>query len=163
MNVFFFPDETIHKLYLTNGKYDFSQNISQIIYSIIISKLIEILLCYLSLTDKLIYKVKNLIFNNFSMKAKDIFKCITIKLIIFLVFTFIFILFYWYTISAFCAVYKNSQTIFILDWIFTSLFGFLIPFILYLIPSGLRICSLKKQNWKSSIYIYKLSKFIPIF
>ena len=109
MNVFFFPDETIHKLYLTNGKYDFSQNISQIIYSIIISKLIEILLCYLSLTDKLIYKVKNLIFNNFSMKAKDIFKCITIKLIIFLVFIFIFILFYWYTISAFCAVYKNSQ------------------------------------------------------
>ena len=163
MNVFFFPDETIHKLYLTNGKYDFSQNISQIIYSIIISKLIEILLCYLSLTDKLIYKVKNLMFNNFSMKAKDIFKCITIKLIIFLVFTFIFILFYWYTISAFCAVYKNSQTIFILDWMFTSLFGFLIPFILYLIPSGLRICSLKKQNWKSSIYIYKLSKFIPIF
>ena len=59
MNVFFFPDETIHKLYLNYGKYDFVQNIPQIIYSIIISKLIEIFLCYLSLTDKPIYKVKN--------------------------------------------------------------------------------------------------------
>jgi len=97
------------------------------------------------------------------LKTKDIFKCITIKLIIFLIFTFMFILFYWYTVSSFCAVYKNSQTTFILDWIFTSLFGFLIPFVIYLIPSGLRICALKKQKWKASLVIYKLSKIIPIF
>ena len=31
MNVFFFADETIHKLYLNDGKYDFAQNIPQII------------------------------------------------------------------------------------------------------------------------------------
>ena len=55
MNVFFFSDESMHKLYIDYGKYDFIQQIPQILYSTIISKLIEIILCYLSLTDKPIH------------------------------------------------------------------------------------------------------------
>ena len=154
MNILFFSDKIMHKLYLNNGIYDFVQHLPQIIYSNIISGLIEILLCYLSLTDKSIYKIKHLMLLNLSEKMRLVYKCIKIKLIIFFSFTFVFIIFYWYIISSFCSVYKNSQIIFIKDWIFSFLLGMIIPFFIYLIPSSLR---------KFSSYFYKCSKLIPIY
>ena len=59
MNVFFFSDETMHKMYLDYGKYNFIQQIPQIAYSTLISKLIEIFLCYLSMTDTHYYQIKD--------------------------------------------------------------------------------------------------------
>ena len=58
LNVFFFSDETMHKMFLDYGKYNFIQQIPQIVYSTIVSQLIEILLCFLSLTDKHFYQIK---------------------------------------------------------------------------------------------------------
>ena len=48
MNVLFFNDDSMHKLYANYGKYNFIQQIPQIIYSIIVSQSIEVILCYLS-------------------------------------------------------------------------------------------------------------------
>ena len=96
MNVFFFSDETMHKLYLSYGKYDFIQQIPQIVYSTIISQLMEVFLCFLSLTDKQIYKIKKLMISNNSANKVIIFglfKCIIIKLGFF--FYFYFFIFYW--------------------------------------------------------------------
>ena len=42
LNVFFFSDDSMHKLFLNYGKYDFIQQIPQITYSTIISQFIEI-------------------------------------------------------------------------------------------------------------------------
>ena len=60
LNVFFFSDETMHKMFLDYGKYNFLQQIPQIIYSKLVSQLIEVFLCYLSMTDKYFYEIKNL-------------------------------------------------------------------------------------------------------
>ena len=57
MSAFFFSDESMHKLFLSYGKYDFVQEIPQIIYITIFSQLIETFLCYVSLTDKHIYEI----------------------------------------------------------------------------------------------------------
>ena len=161
LNVFFFSDESMHKLYIDYGKYDFIQKIPQILYSTIISKIFEIFLCYLSLTDKPIYKLKKLKIDNPS-KTKE-FKCINNKLIIFFIFTSMFMLFYWYVVSAFCVVYKNTQITFIKDWIFSFILGILLPFIIYLIPSALRIYALKNKNDKGAFCLYRLSEIIPFF
>ena len=59
MNVFFFSDDSMHKIFLNYGKYNFIQQIPQIVYTTIISQLMEIFLCFLSLTDKHIYGIKN--------------------------------------------------------------------------------------------------------
>ena len=127
MNVLFFTDESMHKLYINYGKYDFIQQILK----------------------------------NVSIDEK--FKCIYIKLILFFLFTFIFIIFYWYLVSAFCSVYKNTQLAFIKDWICSFIFGILLPFVIYLFPSSLRLYSIKNNKCKYSSFIYKLSKIIPIF
>jgi len=161
LNVFFFSDETMHKMYLDYGKYNFVQQIPQIIYSTIVSNLIEVFLCYLSLTDKHYYEMKKINNNNSHMILK-IFECIKIKIAFFYIFIFLMFIFSWYTVTCFCAVYENTQIAFIKDSFLSFGLGLLYPFVLYLIPSFLRIISLKYCNGKLS-FIYKLSDIIPIF
>ena len=161
MNVFFFSDESMHKIFLSYGKYDFIQQIPQIIYSTIISNLIELFLCYLTMTDKHFYEMKKKK-NMTKEQINRIFCCIKIKLIIFYVFSIIFFAFYFYIITGFCSIYKNTQIIYIKDSIFSFVIELLIPFPLYLFPCIIRIIALKsvKKNLK---YLYKLSDIIPFF
>ena len=162
MNVFFFSDDSMHKIFLNYGKYNFVQQIPQIIYTTIISHLLEIFLCFLTLTDKHIYELKNIAHSFDKVKFINIMKCIKIKLIIFFIFTFILLVFYWYTITSFCAVYENTQMTFIKDSLLSFALGILYPFIIYLIPSCLRTIALRKA--KSNLKcIYKLSDIIPFF
>ena len=164
MNVIFFSDSSIHKLYANYGKYNFIQQIPKIIYSIAVSQIIEVFLCYLSLTDKHFYQVKHII--NKKVNKTNILKilrCVKIKIFVFFVITLILYLFYWYFISAFCAVYQNTQISFIKDSISSFSTGLLYPFILYLFPPILRIIALKDVLKKRPKCIYKLSDIIPLF
>ena len=161
MNVFFFSDVTMHKTFLNYGKYNFLQQIPQIIYSTIVSQMIEVFLCFLSLTDKHIYQIKSLEINSKYKKVIiEVFKCIKIKLLFYFIFTFIFFGFYWYAVAAFCAVYENSQSAFIKDSFISFLLSLAYPFVLYTFPSAFRISALKCKNQS---WLYKLSDFIPIF
>ena len=162
LNVFFFSDDSMHKLFLNYGKYDFFQQIPQITYSTIISQLIEVLLCFLSLTDKYIYQIKRFLVKGKSNRINKIIRRMYIKLIFFYIFTFIFFLIYWYIITVFCGVYRNTQKAFIKDSIISFSICLVYPFFLYLISSGLRFCSLRdsKKRFKC---LYKLSDIIPLF
>ena len=162
INVFFFSDESMHKLYLNYGKYDFIQQIPQIIYSSIINQLLEVFLCYLSLTDKHFYEIKQVDKKN-TMAIVKIFKCIKYKIIGFFVFTFVFLVFYWYFVSAFCAVYQNTQKTFIKDSASSFSTSLIYPFALYLMPSALRIIALKNNGKNKLKFVYKMSDIIPIF
>ena len=159
LNVFFFSDETMHIMYLDYGKYNFVQQIPQILYSAIVSQLLDLLLCYLSLTDIDYYQIKNLEFKA-HIELLKILKCMKIKLTIFFIFTITIFAFYWYTITCFCAVYRNTQVAFIKDSLSSFGVGQLYPFILYLLPAFFRIMSLR--NCKSAC-LYKFSDIIPFF
>ena len=141
LNVFLFKDETMHKMFLDNGKYDFIQHFPQIIYSSLISELIELLIYFLILIDKNFYEIKNISANQ--EDRKKIIKTIKLKINYFFIFTSFIIVFCWYIISCFCAVYKNTQIYFFVDSFISLCLGLLYPFILYLIPSLLRVISLK--------------------
>ena len=142
MNVFFFSDETMHKMFINYGKYNFIQQIPQIIYSTLITKLLELLLCFLSMTDKYYYHIKYNRKINKKLLSR-IKKCIKIKISIFYLFTIEFFVFYWYLITCFCALYQNTQIAFLKDSLLSFLLDNLIPFVIYLFPSKLRIISLK--------------------
>ena len=162
LNVFFFSDASMHKMYLDYGRYNFYQQIPQIVYSILISQLLQVFMCFLSFTDKHIYKIKGLK----KMDKNQIFqilRCVKIKIFGFFTVTIIFFGFYWYLISTFCAVYVNTQMAFIKNSIFSFLINLLIPFGLYLVPSTLRIVSLKDTEKKRFKFVYNLSYIIPIF
>ena len=164
-NVFFFSDESMHNIYVSGGKYDYIGQLAQMIYSTIVSQVLQIIINYLTMTDIQYYKIKEY------MKEKNInrkhFKylvnCIKYKIIIFYCLTFSLFLFFWYLISAFCAVYENTQSIFIADSISSFIMGLIYPFVLYLVPAGLRIISLKAKEKKNLKFLYIISDKIPIF
>ena len=161
-NAFFFSDDSMHKLFLSYGKYDFFQQIPQIVYSTIFSQLIEVFLCFLILTDKHIYRIKSMLKNGQKNLIAKIIKCMYIKLIIFYVFTFIFFVIYWYIITIFCGVYRNTQKHFIKDSVISFSICLVYPFVLYFISASLRICSLRYYKRKLKC-LYKLSSIFPIF
>ena len=164
LNALFFADETIHKLYTEEGKYNFGQNLPHIIYSLLITHVFEILLCYLTMTDIHIYEIKNM--KKSEQTPENIFeilKKIKIKLISFFAFTGLLFIFYWYCVSAFCAVYQKTQGFFILNSFFSFLIELIDPFIIYALIILLRKLSLKYHDKKGMEWVYKISKFFPVF
>ena len=70
-------------------------------------------------------------------------------------------LFFWYFISCFCSVYKNTQIILIKDTLISFGLSMLYPFGLNLLPGLFRIPALKDIN-KNKKYLYKLSGFVAL-
>jgi hypothetical protein len=162
MNGMFFVHETMYKK--KTGDTSFAQRIPQIIFSLLVTHAMEIILCYLSMTDKHYYEIKALpkIKKN-DERVFDILKCIKSKLTGFFFFTFLVFLFHWYFISAFCAVYQNTQKIFLRDSAISILISLIDPFIIYGLTCLLRAISLARCCKKKLCCIYKLSDIIPFF
>ena len=161
-NVFFFTDESMHNVYISGGEHDFIGQLAQIIYSTIVSQILQIFINYLTMTDITYFSIKELIKekNMNRSQIKSVMGCLKCKIIIFFIFSFFLFSFFWYLISAFCAVYENTQQIFIIDSVSSFVMGLIYPFFLYIFPAGLRIISLKSKKVK---FLYSLSDKIPFF
>jgi hypothetical protein len=162
MNGMFFVHETMYKK--QTGDTSFAQKIPQFIFSLLVTHLIEVILCFLGMTDVHYYEIKALPkLEKNDERIFNILDKIKRKLIAFFIFTFIVFLFHWYFISAFCAVYQNTQVIFLRDCGITILTSLIDPFIIYALTCILRAISLSKCCKKKLCCIYKLSDIIPIF
>ena len=161
INGFFFSDDTMHKIHEDKGKFNIVYQIPQILYSSIISAFINVILKQLSLSENNILSFKQ----EKDMKqlidyAKKIKTCILIKFIIFIFLNLSFLLFFWYFISCFCAVYKNTQIILIKDTIVSFCLSMLYPFGLNLLPGIFRIPSLREKDKKCLYQFSTLVAFI---
>ena len=163
VNALFFNDTVIHNIYLNKGKYKFLYQLPKIIYSFLISAVLNAILKELSLSEGDIIKFKEKKDKNNLEKNKDkLYSKLYAKFILFFIFGFILLLFLWYYLSMFCVIYKNTQLYLIKDTIISFIFSLFYPFLIYLIPGLFRINSLsdKKNNKK---YLYSFSKFIQVF
>ena len=79
VNTLFFDDATMHTIYIDEGKYNFIFQIPLILYSTIISSLINIVIKFFSLTEKDIIQFKN----KTKVKFNNIKKCIKVKMSLF--------------------------------------------------------------------------------
>ena len=162
INGFFFTDSTMNKITEDNGNFDILYQIPQILYSSIISAIINMLLKVLSLSEKNIIDLKGEK-NPKKVKkdSKDIRNCLIIKFIIFFVISNLLLLFFWYFITCFCAVYTNTQTVLFKDTIISFILSMVYPFGLNLIPGFFRISALRDKTQKSK-YLYQVSGFIAL-
>ena len=164
MNGLFFIHESMHKKYTENEDFTFVQKLPQLLFTLIVAHVIEVILCFFSMTDTAYYEIKSLPKTKESQeKVINIIDRVKNKLICFYIFTFLLFLFYWYFISAFCAVYQNTQIIFLRDSGISFLISFIDPFIIYGFTCILRAISLTACLRKKLWCIYKLSDIIPIF
>ena len=162
INAFFFTDETMNKIYKDCGNYNIIYQIPQILYSSIISTVINMILKNLSLSEKNILKLKQeKDFKNAKKSSKHIRKCLNIKSIIFLIISLFLLLFFWYFISCFCAVYINTQMILIKDTIFSFVLSMIYPFGLNLFPGIFRIPALRAKR-KDRKCLYNFSSITSL-
>ena len=160
INALFFTDDTMHKIYKDKGKFDLLYQIPQILYSTLISKIIDTFIKALALSQNNIIELKrtkdkkNLV--DIQNKLLLILK---IKFILFYISSLIILLFFWYYITCFCGVYINTQIHLIKDSIISLIISLVIPFVLYLIPGIFRIPSLGAIK-ANRVILYKISQFI---
>ena len=162
INGFFFSDDTMHKIHEDNGSYNIIYQIPQILYSSVVSAVINMVLKMLSLSEKNILAIKQE--NDIKIairKSKGIEMCITIKFIIFFIFSNILLLFFWYFISCFCAVYINTQMILIKDTLVSFGLSMIYPFGLNLLPGIFRIPALRAKN-KDKKCLYQISSLVAL-
>ena len=160
VNALFFDDNTMHKIYEDEGKYNFIYQIPQIIYSSLISSCINTILKTFSLTEQSIIKIKQNSLEFFpKQKIANIKKSLTVKFITFFIISFVFLIIFWYYVSCFCAVYKNTQFHLMKDTLISFGVSMLYPFGFFILPGIFRLPSLNAKK-KDKAYMYNLSKFI---
>ena len=160
VNALFFTDSTMNRIY--EGQYGFIYQITNILYSNLISTFINMVIRSLSLSGKDVSKIRfyqNK--ENIDLKVATIRKCITIKFILFFIVSFFFLFIFWFYVSCFCAVYPNTQFLLIKDTIISFGLSLIYPLGYYLIPGIFRIISLRNEK-KNKQCMYKFSLLIQM-
>ena len=160
VNALFFSDETMHKIYLDEGEFNFIYQLPQIIYSSIISIVIISLMKYLALSRKIILEIKYAKTKNiFDEKLKENIPILKIKFALFFIIAFILLSFYLYYITCFCGVYVNTQIHVIKDTLISFGLSLVYPFGTCLVPGLFRMNALKDKK-KDKECLYKYSQLI---
>ena len=161
INTLFFTNSSIHEIYQNNGNFYLKNQIAKIIYSFIISHIICSLIKFFSLSERDILTIKYEIkIEKAKNRARKVKRCLFIKYICFFVLGLVFLIFFWYYLSSFCAVYQNSQKYPFINTIISVTIALIYPFLINLIPGFLRIPSLKnKKKWEC---LYIISKIIQL-
>ena len=135
INALFYNDNIMHKIYEDEGSFDFIYQLPKTIYSSLISIFLNSILKILALSSGAIIgfkhdKIKDDV-NEREIKLKDSLK---IKFILYFIISLIFLLFFWYNISMFGAIYMNTQFHLLKDTLMSFSLSFLYPFIINLLP-----------------------------
>ena len=159
INALFFNDYIMHEIYKYKGIYNFISFLPQIIYSVIIFSIVSLIIKNVVLSQRNILEIKYEK-NKYSLGPKviSVIKCLIIKFLCFYLFSFMFLILFWYYISCFSIVYKNTQKHLISNSLISLTISFLYPFIFSLLPGIFRIPSLRSPGK----YLYKISKIIQI-
>ena len=162
VDAFFFSMDKMHEIYLKNGAYDLILQIPQIIYSSLISSVINSILKQLSLYEYDILAIKKINDKEICYrKAKSVKICLIIKSIIFIFLGLILISLFSYYLSCFCAVYTNTQKILLKDTIISFCLSMFYSFGICLLPACFRIPALRAKNHDKE-GLYKFSNFLAL-
>ena len=160
INSLFFSDSAMHKIFIDKGNFNFIYQIPQIVYSTIISGAINCIVSFLSLSERSIIELKKGAFIT-EKRIKNLINCLKVKFFFFFIIEFSLFLLFWYYLSCFCAVYKNTQIHLIKDTLISFGISLIYPLLLYLIPGVFRISSLKAKKANKE-YLYKISKIFQL-
>ena len=159
INNLFFDESVIHKIYEDKGSYNFSYLIPYISYSFAISHTLSIIIKYIFLSERNLNQLNNEENkNNLGNVMEKVKKCIILKYISFFISSLIFLIFFWYYLSSFGAVFHNTQIYLIKNTLISFGFELLFPFFINIIASILRINALTSN--KNLETIYKISIII---
>ena len=147
VNTLFFRDSSMQQIFIDQGKFRLIYQIPQILYSTLISSIMTFILKQLSLSQNELIKIKKEPNKAKSKKiANQSKKNLRIKLYVFFILTLLIITFCWYYVTAFGAVYPNTQIYLLEDTCISFLLSMIYPFVYNFIPGLLRMPSLKAKK-----------------
>ena len=163
INTLFYKDDTLHTIFSENGKYNLIYQIPQILYSTLISLAMSFILKKLSLSQSQLIAIrKELDMPRARKLSTKIKKCFSIKMYLFFSVGLALLMFFWYYISSFAAVYKNTQLHLIKDTLLSFGLSMLYPFAINFVPGFFRFLALKSEN-KNRKCLYKTGQIFAIF
>ena len=110
VNGFFFSDDTMHNVYVSKGVFDFEYQLPIIFYSSFISMFLSIAMQKLALSDDAVIDFKqSKEVGDINEKGQKLIKKLKIKFVFYFILSFLLLLFFWYYVSIFDAVYRNTQ------------------------------------------------------
>ena len=86
---------------------------------------------------------------------------IKFKFILFFIINFLLLILFWFYLSCFCTVYKNTQIYLIKDTLISFGLSMVYPFFICLFPCIFRIYSLSSRKNKRK-YCYSFSKLLQL-
>ena len=129
------------------------------IYSCLLSFAINAIIKYLSLSEKAVFNLKNLIKKNKNFNSNKLILILKVKFSLFFIISFLLLVFFAFYVSCFCGIYENTQTYLIKDTVGSFIMTLIYPFAFNLIPGIFRIPALKDTKGNSK-FIYILSKLL---
>ena len=163
VNALFFNDDTMHQFYKNRGKYDILTQLPIIAYSTFISMILKTPLSLLALSNDAIINFKqNKSKINLMKREHELINKLIIKFIFYFIVSFLLIGAFWYYISMFCIIYKNTQIHLLKDTVTSFGLSLIIPFGINLLPGICRIPALSNKKNKRKC-LYNFSKFLQMF
>ena len=154
ISAFFFTDNTLNNIYENKNKFDISFMIRQLALTFLICLGLNIIFKILMRTDNLILRMKH---------DKDTFSegiySIKCKLILYFILCLIIILFGWYYIGCFCAIYRHTQIILMKCSGYSLCITFVYQIILSLLSPSFRKCAINSKT-KDKKCLYEFSKIL---
>ena len=162
VNGLFFNDDTMHNVYESKGLFDISYQLPLIVYSSFISMFLSALVQMLGLSNDAISDFKQSEeTENVDKRGQELIKKLKIKFIFYFILTFILLIAFWYYISMFNAVYRNTQFLLLEDTVMGFALSLFTPFVIYLTPGIFRIPALANPH-KNRRCLYNFSKVFTI-
>ena len=116
----------------------------------------------LALSESAIIKYKqNKNIKDLNKRKISLQRKLRFKFAFYFILGFIVILFCWFYLTMFCAVYKNTQIYLIKDTLISFVMSLFYPLLINLAPGIFRIPSLSDKK-KQRIYLYGISKLLQI-
>ena len=162
VNGLFFNDDTMHNVYESKGLFDVAYQLPIIAYSSFISMFFGALMQLLGLSSDTIIDFKQSDeIEDISEKGEKLIKKLKIKFILYFILGYILLLFFWYYISMFDAVYRKTQYLLLEDTLMGFALSLISPFVIYLFPGLFRIPALGTPQ-KNKKWLYNFSKLFTI-
>ena len=155
----FFNDNIMREIYIYKGNTDAAIYVTNIILSSFCCLIMNLIIRFVSISERDVYKiVKEKNVEEKILLAEKAKRCQKIKIAILFTISILLIGLFWYYVSAFCAIFKNSQGHYLLNVLASFIICNLWPFVTSLIAPFFRISSLKEEN--NSPCMYKFSQII---
>jgi hypothetical protein len=172
INAFFFTDKVMNSIYENGSVFDDTVLINSLPSAVVSTVLIRLMTDFLVLTEKGVLNAKNQkTEDKANEEKKNVLKNACIKIPIFFIINIILLIFFWFYLTCFNAVFPNTQIYLAINTVLSFAMTNIFPLLYNLVPAFFRNDILKNKKikkiklktsneYKDAEYVYSVSQLL---